>query len=230
VRAALRLRGTWLAGAGQAGFQVCFLTAVTTTGVAVGTLVATGSAPLWTGLVTRRVSRPWWSATALALVGLTVLVLAGQDVRLAPWGVVSALGAGLSYAVYLASSERVVAAGVRPAPAVAGAFLVAAALLAPALVVGDLGWLATPGGPVLAGYLALGPTVLAYLLLYAGMGGLSPSPVATLGLAEPVVATALGVLVVGEQLQPAGVVGAALVLGGLLVLARATASRRVRPA
>jgi drug/metabolite transporter, DME family len=226
VRAGLRLRGTWVAGTGQAGFQVCFLTAVATTGVAVGTLVAIGSAPLWTGLVTRRVTRAWWSATALALAGLTLLVLVGQDLRLAPVGVLSALGAGLSYALYLAGSERVVAAGVRPAPAVAGAFLVAAGLLAPALLLGDVSWLASPGGLVLAGYLALGPTVLAYLLLYAGMGGLSPSTVATLGLAEPVVATALGVLVVGEELRPAGVVGAALVLGALLVLARSAAPRR----
>jgi drug/metabolite transporter, DME family len=226
VRAGLRLRGTWVAGTGQAGFQVCFLTAVATTGVAVGTLVAIGSAPVWTGLVTRRVTRAWWSATALALAGLTLLVLVGQDLRLAPVGVLSALGAGLSYALYLAGSERVVGAGVRPAPAVAGAFLVAAGLLAPALVLGDLSWLASPGGLVLAGYLALGPTVLAYLLLYAGMGGLSPSTVATLGLAEPVVATALGVLVVGEELRPAGVVGAALVLGGLLVLARAAVPRQ----
>lgn len=226
VRAGLRLPGTWVAGTGQAGFQVCFLTAVATTGVAVGTLVAIGSAPLWTGLVTRRVTRAWWSATPLALAGLTLLVLVGQDLRLAPAGVLSALGAGLSYALYLAGSERVVAAGVRPAPAVAGAFLVAAGLLAPALLLGGVSWLASPGGLVLAGYLALGPTVLAYLLLYAGMGGLSPSTVATLGLAEPVVATALGILVVGEELRPAGVVGAALVLGALLVLARSAAPRR----
>lgn len=109
--------------------------------------------------------------------------------------------------MYLAGSDRAVAAGLRPAPAVAGAFLVAATLLAPALVVGDLAWLATPGGLVLAGYLALGPTVLACLLLFAGMSGLSPSTVATLGLADPVVATALGVLVVGEELLLAGVGG-----------------------
>ena len=232
VGAALRLPGTGVAGAGQASFQVCFLAAVASTGVAVGTLLAIGSAPLWAGLLTRRVTRAWWTATAMAGSGLVLLVLAGQEVRLAPLGVVAALGAGLSYAVYLAGSERVVAAGVAPVPAVAAAFTVAAVLLAPALVLGDLAWVTSPEGVALVVYLAVGPTLIAYLLLYAGLGGLPPSTVATLGLAEPVVATVLGVLVLGEVLQPAGVVGLLLVLAALLVLARASAgprSRRSRP-
>lgn len=56
--AALRRRPVWAAGASQAAFQVTFLAAVLLTGVATGTLVAIGSAPLFAGLLHRRVSGP----------------------------------------------------------------------------------------------------------------------------------------------------------------------------
>src|SRR5215469_9679237 len=59
-----------LAAAAVAGYQVCFFTAVRATGVAVGTVVAIGSAPGWTGLLTvltggPRPSRRWAIATVV---------------------------------------------------------------------------------------------------------------------------------------------------------------------
>ena len=47
----------------------------------------------------------------------------------------------------------------------------------------------------------------------------------TLGLAEPVTAALLGVLVLGEHLGPLQAAGAVLVLAGLGVLARAPSAR-----
>ncbi|MDP9416499.1 MAG: EamA family transporter, partial [Actinomycetota bacterium] len=45
---------------------------------------------------------------------------------------------------------------------------------------------------------------------------------ATLGLAEPLVATVLGVVVLDERLGVAAVVGALLVLAGLVLVARSS--------
>lgn len=228
IRALWRRSATWAAGAGMAAFQVSFLAAVSLTGVAAGTLVAIGSAPLFTGLLTRQVSRVWAVATGLAVLGLALLVLGGQPGgRLSTPGVLLALAAGLSYACYTAASKRLVAAGPLAPPA--AAFVVAALLAAPALLLTDLSWVGTPDGLAMALYLALVPTAVSYVLFAHGLIRLPASTVSTLGLTEPVVAAALGVLLLGERLAPAGWLGALLVLTGLGLLARAT-SRRPAPA
>jgi DME family drug/metabolite transporter len=63
-------------------------------------------------------------------------------------------------------------------------------------------------------------TTVAYLLFVRGLAVLPAGPVTTLVLAEPVVATALGVLVLGERLPAAAAIGALLVLVGLAVQGR----------
>jgi DME family drug/metabolite transporter len=237
-RAALRRRPVWVAGAAQAGFNVCFLSAVLLTGVATGTLLAIGSAPLFAGLLHRRVDRRWLLVTLVGVCGLVLLALGGGSARLEPRGVALALGAGLSYAVYALATARAVVGGLRPgglgmvgpAAVTAGTFVVAAALLAPALALSDTGWLGTGSGLAMAGWLALGPTVASYLLLSRGLRALTPPVVTTLGLTEPVVATVLAVLVLGERPSAAGWAGAALVLASLLGTAVAEGRRpRARP-
>jgi len=214
----VRRRDSLLAGAGQAAFQVTFLTAVQLTGVAVGTLVAIGSAPLITGVLTRTVSRRWLVATTLGLVGLALLV-AGSPGDLSGRGTLLALGAGLSYAVYTTSSSRL-AGEAPPASVTSAGFVVAAALLAPVLLVTDNSWAATAAGLSLLAYISLVATALAYLLFVTGLRSV-PAPTAqTLGLCEPLVATTLGLVVLGERLGPLGVVGAAAVFVALVVLAR----------
>ncbi len=61
-----------------AGYQVCFFTAVRMTGVAIGTVVAIGSAPVFTGALSRLAGGPrldtrWMAATAAAVAGCAVL-------------------------------------------------------------------------------------------------------------------------------------------------------------
>lgn len=223
-RAELRRPATLAAGAAQALFQLTFLAAVVLTGVAVGTLVAIGSAPLIAGALSRRVSRQWAGATAVAATGLVLLVLGGGGARLSAPGLLLALGAGASYATYTVATSRAVAAGAEPPATTAMAFTVSAVLLAPALALTDLRWIWAPSGVVMVLYLALVPTALAYLLFSRGLRTVPAATASTLGLAEPVVASALGVLVLGERLRPLGWAGAVLVLAGLLL-----ASRRLQP-
>jgi len=77
---------------------------------------------------------------------------------------------------------------------------------------------------VLALYLGLVTTTLAYLLFVRGLAFLPAGPVTTLMLAEPVVATTLGIVVLDERLSAIGGIGAALVLVGLMVQGRGTTS------
>jgi drug/metabolite transporter, DME family len=215
---------TLLAGAAQASFQLTFLAAVLHTGVAVGTLVAIGSAPVVAGLLSRQVSRTWVTATSVALGGLVLLVLGGGGARLSLTGLLLALGAGTSYGVYLVATSRAVRQGAPPALTTAVAFTVAAIVLLPWLALEDASWLRTGSGWLMVGYLALVPTVLAYRLFARGLRRVPPSTASTMALAEPVVATVLGVALLGERLSPIGWAGATLVLVGLVLVSRRPAA------
>ena len=73
----------------------------------------------------------------------------------------------------------------------------------------------------IAAYLAIGPMFVAYLLFGIGMRSLRSTTATTITLLEPVVATVLAILVVGERLDPIGWIGLFLILGSVTVLATA---------
>src|SRR4051812_38988397 len=83
-------------GIGVAGYQLSFFAAVADTGVAVGTVVALGSAPVFAGLLSRitggaRLDGRWVACTALATAGVALLVASGGGAS----ATVSPLGIGL---------------------------------------------------------------------------------------------------------------------------------------
>jgi drug/metabolite transporter, DME family len=210
-----------LAAAAVAGYQISFFTAVRVTGVAVGTVVAIGSAPVLAGLLSRLTGGPplgrrWAAATVAAVAGCVVLVTGGRAAGVRPEGVLLALAAGLCYAVYAVAAARLIARG-SPETAVMGVlFGGAAVLLAPVLAVSSDGWLATGRGLAVVGYLGVVTTAVAYLLYGRGLRTLSAPVAVTLGLAEPAVAALLGLVVLGERLSGAAVVG--LILVGLALV------------
>jgi DME family drug/metabolite transporter len=97
----------------------------------------------------------------------------------------------------------------------AGVFSAGAVLLCPLLAMSDLGWLAEPRGAVVALELGLVATASAYALFARGLAVVPVRSAATLSLAEPLTAGLLGVLVLGEGLSVAALLGASLMLGGL---------------
>lgn len=219
LRAAWSLPAVWIAGVAQAAFNYTFLSAVSRTGVAVGTLIAIGCTPIITGLVTRKASRGWAMATTLALLGLILLLSGDLDGRVTLVGALFALGASASYAAFIIAGSAI---GRRPTDttvAIAAIFTVAAVVLAPGLSA-PIGWATTGRGAAMVGYLAVAATVLAYSFFNRGLRIVSPATVATLGLVEPLVAALLGVFVLDERLSLLAWCGAGLVLGALLVMVR----------
>lgn len=227
-------RGPIVIGAlGVAGYQLCFFAAVKLTGVAIGTLVAIGSGPPLIGAVGllrgQRPDRRWVVATACAVAGCALLLIPGGDVTVDPAGVVLALGAAASYTAYTLSSKALLDAGDTPAGVMARAFGLGGLLLLPVLPFAGIAWLGTPSGLATAVYLGVATTAVAYTLFARGLRELPAPTVVTLVLAEPVTATALGVVVLGERPGISAVLGALLVLAGLLVLV-APGSRAARRA
>ena len=223
-----------LAMVGVSGYQLCFFSAVRLTGVAVGTVVAIGSGPVLTGLISRftgggPLTVRWMTATAGAVSGCALLVASGRAAGVSLAGVGLALVGGLCYAVYAVAAARMISRGAGER-AVMGAVLGGAAvLLAPVLAASSPGWLASARGLTVALYLGLVATAVAYLLVGRGLRTL-PAPVAvTLGLAEPLVAALLGLLVLGEHLTPTAAAGLALVGLALAVLAIPAGRHRSGP-
>jgi drug/metabolite transporter, DME family len=218
-----------IAAVAVAVYQLAFFAAVRDTGVAVGTIVAIGSGPMFAGAfewaLDRRVpSRSWALATALAIAGVTML--AGGGAEISPIGVALAMIAGASYATYTLAAKRMLRDGHAPETVMAVAFGLGAVLLAPVLAGTGAGWLTHADGLGLAVFLGVVPTALAYLLFARGLKRLTAAETATLTLAEPLTAALLGVVVLSETLSAPAAVGAALVLAALLVLA-APERRRV---
>jgi len=206
-----------------AGYQACFCAAVERAGVARGTLVAIGSAPVFTGIVAlvasreRPVSR-WYPATGLAVVGCALLLAPGGDTELDAVGLGLALGAGLSYAVYTVAAKAVLSRGVPGPTVMATFFLGGAVLLAPALLVADTDDLATGQGIAMVVWLGVATTAVSYVFFSAGLQRLRSSTVATLSLTEPLTAALLGVVVLGERPGLVALLGALVLLSGLLVI------------
>jgi DME family drug/metabolite transporter len=211
-----------IAGVSTAGYQLCFFACVNHTGVAVGTLVAIGSAPIFTGTLAwrtlaERPTRRWVAATGICASGLALLTLGGAAGAAGePVGVLLGLGSGLAYAVYTVTSRSLVKEGARSEVVMTAAFGLGGLLLLPVLAVQPVGWVWTPPGAVLALYLGLGTVTLAYVLFGRSLTVLPAAEMTTMMLAEPLVATALGVLVLGEGLPAIGMAGAVLTLVGLV--------------
>jgi len=216
---------------GVIAYQPAFFLGTSTNGVAVGTLVALGSAPVMTGalawILERRFPGVRWAvATVIAAVGVVMLGAStgGGEVGnssaegMDPVGLAGSLGAGLSYAVYTLASKRLLQAGWVPASTMGAVFGGAAILGVVVLLTTDNAWLATPAGVVMALWLGLATVTVAYLLFARGLQALSAPIVATVTLAEPLTASILGVVVLQEQLSPVSWLGVAVIALGILVL------------
>lgn len=233
-------RWAMIGAVGVVVYPLAFYTGMDLVGVAVGNVVALGSGPVFAALLEwlierERLSARWLVSTSLAVLGIALLAsgraeggVAGS-VAASVLGVAVGLLAGLAYALYTYASSRAIRAG-HPSRGVMGGMFGLGALPL-------LGVLAVIGGPLLqswmsvglTAYLALGPMLVAYVLFGIGLRSVRSSTATTITLLEPVFATVLAVLVVGERLTVLGWSGFALVIGGLAVLVTARRTARVSP-
>lgn len=231
----------WLLACGAVavtGYPLSFYPAVARTGVAVSTVIALGSAPVFAGLLAwltgqARPTARWVCATLTAVAGCAVLVLgpqlAGAGAPVDITGVALAATAGLSYAAYSLIGGRLIAHG-RPSAAVMGAMFGAGALLVlPVLLSGDTRWLVTARGAAVTAHLAVVTTFLAYRLFGYGLRHTAAQVATVLTLTEPAVAALLGVVVLGERLPVVSWCGLGVLAVGLALLAVPAGPRRRTP-
>lgn len=235
VVAVLRRRANlpWLlAGAvGVVLYPAAYYPSMTLAGVAVGNVVALGSGPIFAALLEwavdrRRPDARWTAATGIAVVGIVLLGVGGHGGAAAAstgadaaTGVALALVAGFGYALYAFAGARLIGRGASASGAMGALFLVGGLACLGWLAVVGLGPLASLEGGATIAYLALVPMALAYLLFGYALRAMPSSSATTLALAEPVVATLLAVLVVGERPTGIGWAGLVVVAVGIALLA-----------
>lgn len=216
------IKTTILAAVSMALYQPFFFSAVLMTGVAVGTVVAIGSAPIFTGFIEwiffkKRPAGLWWISTSLSILGCIILLMNQESVYINPIGIVLSLGAGASFASYTFVSREMVR-NHSPLSVVAVVFTLSAILLSPLLFIFDMSWITNIRGLGVSLHLGIIATGIAYLLYAKGLSSVPSSTAVTLSLAEPLTATLLGVIVVGERLNALSWAGISLLLLGIVIL------------
>lgn len=218
-------------GIGLAVFQTAYFAAVDVTGLAVGTVVTLGAGPVFIALGARLalgelLGRGGVAAVAGALTGLAVLALGGEGATVRPWGVLLALVSAAAYsAMTLLTRKWGRDGGADAASTSLWAFAVTSLSLLPfALAEGLVPHTTEPVRLVwLLTYIAAVPTALAYALYFAGAAAVRSATVSVIMLLEPVSATVLAVVLLGEHLTTPTLAGTLLMLGSVTGLAVAEA-------
>lgn len=211
-------------GVCMAAFQATYFSAVPLAGIATTALVAICSAPLMIAALAvaflgERPSVRVLLSLALGVTG-TALLVAGPGGTSAPrpgLGTALALGAGLSYALYVVIAKRAVASA-RPLALTAVTFAVAAVLSTPlALTTTDPARQIALGWPWLL-YLGAVATAGAYALYATGLTRVPASVAGIVSLLEPLTAMLLAMTFFGERFGPGAIAGGVLLLAGLALL------------
>jgi DME family drug/metabolite transporter len=229
-------------------YPLAFYTSMHLAGVAVGTVVSIGSAPVAAAVIERfadrkPLTRRWLAGALLGVGGAVLLSVAGQrpdagdagsaaidgagsaaglGLALGSWaapaGILLGLVAGTTYALYSWAAHRLIGSGVSSRATMGAVFGTGGVLLMPVLFLTGRPLAESWTNFGVGAYMALVPMFAGYVLFGWGLARIRASTATGLSLVETVVAAVLAVLVVGERLPAAGWIGAAAVLAGLVFL------------
>jgi DME family drug/metabolite transporter len=226
-----------LGAAAVAVYPLAFYTSMHLAGVAVGTVVSIGSAPVAAAVIERcadkkPLTRRWLAGALLGVGGAVLLSVAGHrpdgggaagaepalESWAAPAGIVLGLVAGMTYALYSWAAHRLIGGGLSSRATMGAVFGTGGMLLMPVLLLTGRPLTESWTNFGVGAYMALVPMFAGYVLFGWGLARVRASTATGLSLVETVVAAVLAVLVVGERLPVTGWIGAAAVLAGMVFL------------
>ncbi|WP_289028944.1 EamA family transporter [uncultured Paraglaciecola sp.] len=220
-----------LGGISIAIYPLAFYSSMKFAGVAIGTVVSLASAPFFSIVFERLINKKsislrWTISFIFGVVGVTLIAM-GKQVHGQPtlvnnseylglstmhFGVILGLIAGLSYAVYAWAAKQMIDQGISSNASMASMFGFASVLLLPSLLITGDNLFATPTNTAVSIYMAVVPMFIGYLLFGYGLRHIEASKATLITLLEPVLATLLAVIVVGEKFNSWGWLGMVLIL------------------
>jgi len=220
------LRALFLAAVCLMGFQFAFFSALRFTGIAVGTMVATGSSPIMAGLLGwglcgERPSPSWYPSTCLAIVGCICLSLHTSPAPASTngLGILLAFGASLCYALVGILLKKT--GNIRPSGDIVTCMMCMGALLGiPVFFTHDASWIPTSRGILVVCTLGVVSTALAYWLFSLAIKHVEIGKTYTLSLSEPLTACILSFFVLKERMDIFSSAGIIFIFLSVLLLIR----------
>jgi len=221
LRRLVKLPVVWVMAFAVLAYQISFFIGAARIGVAMGTLGALATAPFFAGVLgwivgTGKPSTIWAVSTVMGVIGLA-LITGVSEVR-DNLGFFAVFISGVMYAVFTVFGVRLTRTHDVTGVEVLGAAFGIGAVLSLPIVLFTSAWV---NSALLIGfvlYIGLATTALGYILFGNGLTHLSPGTVSTLTLAEPVLATLMGVFILGEAMNLRGWIGCGVIIGALALL------------
>ena len=210
-------------------YPLAFYSSMRLAGVAIGTVISIASAPFFTVVMERlisnkRVTSRWVVSFIFGVVGVILLTLgktqyldinAQANNRIL--GILLGLVAGLTYATYSWTARQMIENGVNSKSAMASMFGLSAILLLPSLLLTGGNLFLDAKHISVALYLAIAPMFFGYLLFGQALREIEASKATLITLLEPIVATILAIIIIGETFSPIGWLGMSLMIICLLL-------------
>lgn len=211
-------------------YPLAFYTSMRMAGIAIGTVVSIASAPFFTVILERFISKDnhisyrWLVSFGLGLLGIILLVYSDSsdlinqhDKKVKELGVLLGLIAGFTYAAYSFIAKNMINEGAQPKSVMGCLFGLASMVLLPSLFFTG-GNLFQNGNNILVSfYMAFVPMFLGYVAFGFGLKSVNASKATLLTLFEPVVAAVLAVFIVGEKIIFLGWIGMLLIIICLVI-------------
>jgi DME family drug/metabolite transporter len=211
-------------GIGATLFFPFFILAFQLTGVGVAAVVSIGVAPIFVGLIAwialkQPPGKQWAIGTVIAVAGVVALNWPSGDNTVSFLGVAFAMAAAFGYSMQ-ATGMGMISKRHTPFQSVAPMFTIGTILQAPLSYGRDFSFLQDP--VLLLGVLYGGivTVAVAYAFFIYGISRIGAATAVTVGLMEPLTASILGIVLLGETVSAIGIVGSALILAGLVVVSR----------
>ncbi|EPM4282925.1 MULTISPECIES: DMT family transporter [Vibrio] len=207
-----------------ATYPLAFYSSMRFAGVAIGTVVSISTAPFFSALLeclfsrNQTITKRWMMSFAIGVIGITLLLASESsanslfDHDMKHWGVLLGLLAGLTYAIYSWGVKTMIDHGIESQTAMGSVFGIGGVLLLPTLFITGDNLFASSTNTTVMLYMALIPMGLGYVAFGFGLRFVTASGASILTLFEPVIAAALAVAIVGEEISFIGWVGITLTL------------------
>ena len=213
-----------VSGTGAALFFPLYIKAFELTGVGVAAVVSIGVAPIFVGLIAwialkQPPGKQWTYGTFIAIAGVVALNWPSGENKVNVLGIGFALAAAFGYSLQ-ATGMGIISRRHTPYQCVAPMFTIGTIFQAPLSYGKDFTFLQDPVLLMGALYGGIVTVALAYALFIYGIARIGAATAVTVGLMEPLTASILGVVLLGETVSAVGLIGSVLILAGLVVVSR----------